>query len=362
MEEWYWRNGGYSRDSSMFSAVIDKTLVCNKNSEEILKNHFKRNKNEVDTVYIGVDEEKFNPEKYSKKEILNKLNIKNDNKYILGYICRISNQKRPYLLLEIIRKLKQKRNDFIVVVAGDGPMLQEIKNKAKSLKIFENMKFLGKCSSTAEIYAISDLTINCSIKEGLALTSYESLSMGVPVVSTDVGGQKELISDDVGKVLKCYQNEKEINDYNYKEEEIVQYVDAIEDILDNLNTYKSNCRKNIVERFTIKNMISRIEKIFEQTVKNPNIQKIENGKSLEECDNLTKEFITSYMMGTIDEYEWLTKEFNLKNVDRDYEFESKHSKYDYYEQTLEYKIKHPIVVVLRKLGIYDFCKKIIGKE
>ena len=241
-------------------------------------------------------------------------------------------------------------------------MLKEIKAKAKSWKIAENMVFLGNVENTAEIYAISDLTINCSIKEGLALTSYESLSMGVPVISSDVGGQKELISNEVGRVVKCYQKETEINNYNYKKEEITQYVDAIEEILSDINKYKSNCRKRIVEGFTIKNMISNMENIFEETIKNPNSKKIENGKALRLCGDLTKEFITSYMMGTTGEYEWLSKEFNAKNVDRDYEFESKQGKYDYYEQTLEYKIKHPIVVVLRKIGIYDFCKKIIGKE
>ena len=35
-----------------------------KNSKKILENHFKRNEDEVQTVYIGVDEKKFNPEKY----------------------------------------------------------------------------------------------------------------------------------------------------------------------------------------------------------------------------------------------------------------------------------------------------------
>ena len=362
MEEWYWRNGGYSRDSAGFEAVIDKTLVCNKNSEEILKKDFGKNEEEVETVYIGVDEEKFDPKKYNKNEILNKLQIKSENKYIISYICRIANQKRPYLLLEIIKELKEKRNDFIVIVAGDGPMLTEIKNKAKSWNLNENIVFLGNCSNTEEIYAISDLTINCSIKEGLALTSYESLSMGVPVISTDVGGQKELITDDVGKVIKCYQKETEINDYNYKKEEISQYVDAIEEIIGKLEEYKSNCRKRIVESFTIKNMISKMEKILEETSKNPNCKKIEHGKALQQCGALTKEFITSHIMGTAQDYEWFVKEFNSHNVDRDYEFEVKQSKYDYYEQTLEYKIKHPIVVVLRKLGIYEFCKRLIGKE
>lgn len=362
MEEWYWRNGGYSRDSALFSSVIDKTLVCNKNSEKILVEYFCKEKEEVETVYIGVDEEKFNPEKYKKENILEKLNIKVENKYILSYICRIANQKRPYLLLEIIKKLKQKRNDFVVIVAGDGSMLKEIKNKAKSLKIIDNIIFLGNCTNTQEIYAISDITINCSIKEGIALTSYESLAMGVPIVATDVGGQKELITEKVGKVLKCYQNEKQINDFNYKDEEIQQYVIAIEDILKDLKQYKSNCRQSILNGFTIKNMVSHMEEIFEKTVKEPNKKKIENGENLAKCNNLTKEFITSHMMYSAKDYEWFSKEFNKNNVDRDYEFEAEQNKYDYYEQTLEYKIKHPIVVVLRKIGIYDFCKKIIGKE
>ena len=56
MEEWYNRNGGYSRDSSAVASVIDKTLLCNKNSENILVDFFKRERKDLETVYIGVDE------------------------------------------------------------------------------------------------------------------------------------------------------------------------------------------------------------------------------------------------------------------------------------------------------------------
>ena len=362
MEEWYWRNGGYSRDSYGFKDVIDKTLLCNKASEEILVNHFKRKKEDVGTVYIGVDEEQFNPEKYSKEEILKKLNIDAKNKFIISYICRIVTQKRPYLMLEIVKKLKEVRDDFIIVVAGDGPLLNKIKSKAKKLKISDNIVFLGNYKKTQDIYAISDLTLNCSIKEGVALTSYESLAMGVPVVSSDVGGQKELIDSNVGKIIKCYQTEKEIEDFEYSTEEVLQYVNAIEEILSNNDKYKSLCRKRILDKFTINKMISNMENIFRETVQQPNQEKIENGVSLSKCNNLTKEFVTEHMMAVKNEYEWLAKEFNKNNVDRDAEYDAENDKYAYYEQTLEYKIKHPIVVVLRKLGIYEYCKKIIGKE
>ena len=364
MEEWYNRNGGFSRDSSIVSDFIDKTYLCNKNSENILINQFGRNSDEVQTCYIGVDEKKFDPLIYNKQEILDKLNINSSGKYILSFICRIAEQKRPYLLLEFIKKLREQRDDFILVVAGDGPMLYEIKEKAKQLKIDDIIYFLGNISATEEIYKISDITLNCSIKEGLALTSYESLSMGVPIVSSDVGGQKELINEDVGVIVPCKQKEKDIRNFNYSKEEIESYVNGINKILNNLENYKSECRKRVLNGFTIDNMIANMEKIFDEIKQNPNQTKIQNAKT--QSLKTAKELITLYFIAFKDEYNWLCKEFNRKNIDVRYipkttkKLRGKEN--PMYEHTLEYKIKHPIVVFLRKLGIYDFCKALIGRK
>lgn len=313
MEEWYNRNGGYSRYSSMMTSVIDKTLTCNENSKKILKEHFERNSDEIETVYIGVDEEKFNPNKFDRNELLEKYGLQNEKRYILSYICRISEQKRPILLLEIVKKLKQKRNDFLVFVVGNGNLLEKMKKKASEMEILENIKFLGNIEKTEEIYAISDATINCSIKEGLALTSYESLSMGVPVISANVGGQKELITEDVGVIVTCMQDEKAIYSEDYDLNEINDYVIEIDKVLNNLEKYKENCRKRILDKFTSKNMINKMTEIFEDTYKNPNNEKIRNGKALNENINLTKELITMNMMNDKIEYSWECTEYE-KNV------------------------------------------------
>ena len=95
-----------------------------------------------------------------------------------------------------------------------------MKEEAKKLHIYEDIIFTGRLQNTGEIYAISDITVNCSIKEGLALTSYESLSMEVPIVSSDVGGQKELITDEVGKIIELKQNEEHVYSEIYNDEEI----------------------------------------------------------------------------------------------------------------------------------------------
>lgn len=65
-----------------------------------------------------------------------------------------------------------------------------MKEKAKKMNLLEDIIFWEEIKNTGEIYKISNVTVNCSLKEGLALTSYESLSMNVPIVSSDVGDKK----------------------------------------------------------------------------------------------------------------------------------------------------------------------------
>ena len=361
MEEWYWRNGGYSRDSSSIASVIDKTYICNKNSEKILVDYFKRNPKDVETMYIGVDEKVFDPNKFDKKSCLEDLKINKDGKFIISYICRIAEQKRPYLLLEIIKRLQERRKDVLFVIAGDGRFLAEMKKKAKSYKIIDNMVFLGNVKDTSKVYAISDITINCSIKEGLALTAYESLAMGVPVISSDVGGQKELVNEKVGVIVPCMQKEEDIFNFDYQEQEIMPYVEGIEKILNNLEEYKKEARKRILNGFTIDNMIENMEEAFEKTIENPNQDKINSAQNMQEHIDICKELITKYFIASSPDYDWLAKEFNRKNVDRDWKFDKEENKRMYYERTLEYKIKHPFYVLLNKLHIYEKLKKIIKR-
>ena len=364
MEEWYMKNGGFSRDSSIMQNVIDKTFTCNENSRNIFINHFKRNESEIKTIYIGVDEKKFDPQKYNKEEIIDKINDKrlSRDKIIISYICRIAEQKRPYLMLEVVKKLAEIRENFVVVVAGEGSLLNGLKKNVKKEKLDDFFVFVGNKKNTEEIYAISDLTLNTSIKEGLALTSYESLAMGVPVVSSDVGGQKELINKEVGATVPCIQQEREILNYNYTEEEVLNYIVAIQEVINNLKYYKSNCRKRILNRFTIDNMIKNMEKEFIDIVQNPNKQKIENGEKLSGNIDVLKELISSFLVSNKLEYEWICEEFNHKNIHIS-NFKNKIlKKKQYYEHTLEYKIKHPIVLALRKVGIYESTKRILGMQ
>lgn len=304
MEEWYNRNGGYSRDSSAVASVIDKTLLCNKSSEKILIDYFKRNEKEIDTVYIGVDEEKFN-NNYTKEEIL-KIKEKYDvpfNKKVISFIARIADQKRPYLLSKIIKKYLKKHNDSIFLICGYGPLLNPLMDSVYKEIKEGKVKFLGSIKNTKEIYAISDCTLNCSIKEGLALTTYESLSMGIPVISSDVGGQSEIIDNTVGFVIKTNQEEKDVLDYNYDEKEIDEFVKAIEIVLKENKYYKSNCRKKVLSGFTINQMNTRMNEIIAKLIKDKNTKVFNN-------EDIALELLNQYLLQSISEYSY--EELNFK--------------------------------------------------
>ncbi len=305
MEEWYNRNGGYSRDSAGVGSVIDKTLFCNQNSEKILVDYFKRDASTVGTVYIGVDADKFNPENYDKKKLREKYNIPS-NRTIISLIARIDYQKRPFLLMKIIKKTVELKKDVLFLIAGDGPLLPDIKRIARDEGLEPYVRFLGKTDKPDELYAISDMTLNCSIKEGLALTAYESLSMGVPVVSCDVGGQKELINSETGVIVPCLQKEEDIFDFNYSEEDIKNYVDGILKISKNLDKYKKACRKRILNGFTIDNMAENMQKEFDKLMQ----LKKPNTSSLTKHIDITKELITMFFLADKPQYQWLVTKYN----------------------------------------------------
>ena len=349
MEEWYNRNGGYSRYSSMLDSIIDKTLVCNENSKNILQEHFGRREEDIKTVYVGVDEDEFDPAKYNKEKLLEKYSL-DKNKHILSYICRISEQKRPILLLAIINKLKEVRKDFKVLVVGEGNLLSKMKAKAKELNLDDYIQFLGNIEQTEEIYKISDLTINCSIKEGIALTSYESLSMGVSIVSSNVGGQAELIDENTGILITCWQNEKDIYKEEYNQEEVNDFTNAIVEILNNLDKYKENCRKRILDNFTLKAMIKNMSKIIEDVYKEPSNEKINNGEDLKNNINITKEFITINMMNDKIEYEWECKEYEKKVYGIAYSKEGLNYKHELIkEQLWKFTIWRKFIKIIHKM-------------
>lgn len=261
MEEWYWKAGGHARTSGMMESVINKTYVCNSVTRNVLINYFKRDAKKVKTLYIGVDEEYFNSSRVSSGYLYEKLGIPKESPIIL-FPCRIHPQKRPFMVLEIAEKMKARHPEVVFAIVGDGPQLLDIMTETSQKQLEQNVKCIGRCDDIASCYKDAYITLICSIKEGLALTAYESCSMGVPVISSAVGGQGDLIDDSVGKLIAVRQSEDTLDYRFFDEKEIDEYVEAICELLEQKERYRQcciHCRRKIIEYFSEKKMIENME-------------------------------------------------------------------------------------------------------
>lgn len=281
---------GFARCSRDVTDYLSRTYCCNNATLRELKEDF--GIKNAETIYIGTDEKKFDPTKFNKEELREKYKVPKD-KFIISFICRLSDQKRPVMFTEIEKRVSKKNPNIFWVVAGDGPLMPKVK-----ANIDENVKLLGMIKETEEIYALSDATLNCSSFEGLALTSYESLSMGVPVISTDAGGQAELINDTVGGLVHFNENPTP----EVYEKEIEEYVTETLRVVDNIDELKKNCRKRIIEGFTLDLMAKKFDKIFDEIIEEEKNRKM-NPQDTTTYEVACEAFNTLYFNYTNDYYE-----------------------------------------------------------
>lgn len=108
----------------------------------------------------------------------------------------------PYLL-QALAKLKEKRQDFVLDIVGDGPNRQEYEGLTKKLELGAMVRFHGLKSKpeVAEYMRQCDFFVLPSLWENLPCVLIEAMASGVPVIATDVGGVKEMINENVGLLI-----------------------------------------------------------------------------------------------------------------------------------------------------------------
>ncbi len=265
MEEWTWRQGGFARASGVFGNALEKTYVCNGGTRKVLIERFGRAPDSVETVYIGTDAAYYTPDAVMPGLVYQELGLDTARPIVL-FACRLAAQKRPLLMLAIARLLKERGSNAAFVVVGDGPLEEAMRAYVAENALAETVYFAGRANDLRAYYRDAALTLVCSFMEGLSLTTYESMAMETPVVTSDVGGQAELVGNDTGRVLPLILDGPEhYNLRQYPPEETAQYADAIEELLaspDALVRRSRLCREKVLNGFTIQNMVAHLAREF----------------------------------------------------------------------------------------------------
>ena len=114
---------------------------------------------------------------------------------VVGAVGRLNGEKDYPNLLRAAQILLQERPDLYFVIAGKGELEPELKALAAELGVAQRVIFMGHFHDVRKVFELMDLYVLSSTREGLPNTVLEAMAMGVPIVSTDVDGVKEAVSD-----------------------------------------------------------------------------------------------------------------------------------------------------------------------
>ncbi|MEW5692560.1 MAG: glycosyltransferase, partial [Candidatus Hydrogenedentota bacterium] len=134
--------------------------------------------------------------KGSRNDFYKKLGINvNDNDTVLISVANLREVKNHLFMFEVFKGLLKEFDNVKLILVGDGPLREVLKEKVKEITCEEKIFFLGKQLDVFEFLVHSDILILTSKWEGLPTSIMEASAVGLPVVSTNVGGISELVID-----------------------------------------------------------------------------------------------------------------------------------------------------------------------
>lgn len=146
---------------------------------------------EYDNIYIlnnAIDINKFKFNKEIRNQKRNELKIKDDT-YVIGHIGRFVKQKNHELIIDVFNEIHKENKNTMLLLVGQGPLQEAMKQKVKDLKLTKFVKFLGQRNDVNELYQAFDEFFFPSLYEGLGMVAIEAQASGLPcVASTEVPG------------------------------------------------------------------------------------------------------------------------------------------------------------------------------
>lgn len=129
--------------------------------------------------------------------------------FLIGLVARLWPQKRVRDAVWIADQLKFALLNFYLVIIGDGPERDALLRYRDDLQIRDRVIFLGERTDVARFMPAFDLLWNCSEYEGQSNSILEALSFGVPVMATDIPGNRDMvIPGETGVLISDYDGDE----------------------------------------------------------------------------------------------------------------------------------------------------------
>lgn len=222
-------------------------FVCQSNLETIKKLGIETNSH---VIFNSKNNIEFYSKEKAREIIKQSTNIDFEKSFTLGSIGRLSYQKNYKFLISIFPKILKKMPEMKLLIIGDGEERKKLQNLIKKNNLEKQIFLIGSKDNAHKLLPAFDLFVLPSIYEGMSITIIEVLFAGIPMLVSDVGGNKETMK----------KTEEQIYKLNSEQEFIEKlYIIFKSDILKN-ELIKDNL--NFSSRFTTDEMTSSYFQIY----------------------------------------------------------------------------------------------------
>jgi len=169
--------------TKIMQKIIDvfatEKIACSQNAGIALYGE----KTDFKIVNNGIDVEQFKFDSQIRKNTRKKLNT--EDSFVLGHIGRFVELKNHDFIIDIFNEILKHKNNSVLLLVGEGPLEDKVKEKVNTLKIEDKVKFLGVRNDVNEIYQAMDTFLFPSKFEGLGLVAIEAQCSGLPCFISD---------------------------------------------------------------------------------------------------------------------------------------------------------------------------------
>lgn len=240
-----------NRYVSHFLAVCDEVALVTAETENVPREA-------ITTIYNGIEKENLAKVDPSKSAILRKkFNIR-PNDFVVGNVSHFRPEKGHGVFFDAIRQLRAQIPNLRVILVGDGPLRpgfqRDIENEGLASRVF----FAGYVTDVVNYLALMDVCCLTPVSnEGFSNALLEQMALGMPVIATDIGGNREAIEHGISGLVVPPNDAKAL-------------ADAMKELYCDVEKRKAmgiHARDRVLANFTIENMIRRMEDFYINAMK-----------------------------------------------------------------------------------------------
>ncbi len=228
------------------AAEADRVVVLSKAVRDFMMSADHIAGDKIEVIYQGFDFEKFSADESDRKRIREEFRICEQD-FVIGTFGNFFPTKGHRFLIAAAKELKAKVPGLKLLFVGAGGDVETLKQNVAEFGLRDDVIFTGFRTDVGACMKAVDAVVHPSLSEAFCQVLVEAMSVGTPLISTDVGGAREVIKDGETALLISAGNVEAI-------------VDSVKRLYDNPEFSKAMAaaaQKSVRERFTIEKMVGR---------------------------------------------------------------------------------------------------------